>query len=62
MIKDYIDLLSGYLINHFKPYDSYFDGTKDAIQEFNNDPDYFEEMKEVFQYILSLNKFEDFFF
>lgn len=58
MIKDYIDLLSGYLTNHFKPYDSYFEGVEDAILEFNNDPIYFEEMKKVFQFFLKEQNFE----
>jgi HEAT repeat protein len=58
MIQDHIDLLSGYLINHFR-YRSYFEGVEDAIKEFDNDPAYFEEMKTVFEYILKNQGFEE---
>jgi hypothetical protein len=50
--QDYIDLLSGYLINHFRPYTTYQEGVDSAIRELSGDSSYLKEMKKVFNYFL----------
>lgn len=51
--QDYVELLCGFLINHFRVTDSYEEGVGSAIKYFEFDePSYFDEMRRVFEYFL----------
>lgn len=56
--KHYIELLEGYLMNHFRPYSTYEEGVESAKKELASDSEYFEEMKNVFLYFLSSKNLE----
>ncbi|MGH1337753.1 MAG: hypothetical protein ACRBFS_16655 [Aureispira sp.] len=56
--NDYIELLSGYLINHFRSHNSYEEGVKSAIKELTSDPKYLKEMRIVFLYFLESKTLE----
>ena len=58
--NNYIELLEGFLMNHFRPFDSYEEGVESALQEFNSDATYKSEMEDVFDFIFRVNFEENF--
>lgn len=56
--QDAIELLEGYLINHFRISD-YEAAVKSAISELDGDSEYSKEMEAVFFYILNNKNFEE---
>lgn len=50
--NEYLELISGYLMNHFYEYDSYEEGVESAVEYVNSDSEYLAEMKAAFEYAL----------
>lgn len=52
LTQDSIELLEGFLMNHFRPFSCYFEGVNDTIKEFETDPDYGKTIKTIFETVL----------